>query len=357
MQQYYEAQHHRLTFETEVLKVIITDVGFCQALRASCSPYAGEDRLRDHHWDWMLLHPIPEICILRARRDNVIKDRGSIYKPFMRSLHFLLVIAASFLAGLPLVAAATRTVNAVQNNRYDSRFLRDGGAAAAHTGEDNEERATIRFGDDLVSDKAQTKELLKGLLDHKVPVDKVKKEFLNMPSSMKSFEQLFKHPNWKALDKYEQMVWQKKNEGKTLAYALIGTKYYSKEKTQEELLKWLVQEKSVKTVGDDLRVWGLARNDPIARQNWRAFAMYEKWFAAKDKDKPGEIFEVRHGIPYGKKDEGGALETFKLTGLSASQMAKHEKFPALLMYVKLYLDFKPFRDANSKFAKARRPIS
>ncbi|KAF1775165.1 hypothetical protein GQ600_10891 [Phytophthora cactorum] len=37
------------------------------------------------------------------------------------------------------------------------------------------------------------------------------------------------------------------------------------------------------------------------------------------------------------------LQTFKLTGLSASQMAKHENFPALLMYVKLYLDFKALK--------------
>ncbi|KAG4061649.1 hypothetical protein PC123_g3490 [Phytophthora cactorum] len=272
-----------------------------------------------------------------------------LQEPAVRSLHFLLVITVGFLASLAVSAApdsGTPPVNAVQNNRYDSRSLRDGGAAAAHTGEDNEERATIRYGKDLVSDKAATKELLKRLVDSNVPVDIVKEQFLNMPSSMKSFQQLFNHPNWKALDKYVQMVWQKQNHGKTLVYAKIGTKDYSKEKTQEELLKWLVQEKSVKTVGDDLGVWGLARNDPIAHQNRRAFAMYEKWFAVVPtiKTNPEKYSNFGSGYHTKKKTEEvltnwamsgdpikKVLQTFKLTGKSASQMAKHENFPALLI--------------------------
>ncbi|KAG3099616.1 hypothetical protein PI124_g6431 [Phytophthora idaei] len=196
-----------------------------------------------------------------------------------------------------------------------------------------------------------------------MPVDQVKKKFLNMPSSMKSFEQLFNHPNWKALDKYEQMVWQKENEGKTVAYALIGTKYYSKEKTQEELLKWLVQKKSVKTVGNGLGVGGLARNDPIARQNWRAFAMYEKSFAEVQnvKTNPEKYSRFGSGYHTEKKTKEAltkwamlgtpikeVLKTFKLTGLSASGMAKHENFPALLISSWLYhKDNKPNgRDAH-----------
>lgn len=58
------------------------------------------------------------------------------------------------------------------------------------------------------SDKAATKDLLQQLLALGTPLEKVQKQFLNIPQ-MKTFAELSKHPNWKALDKYERMQWQK----------------------------------------------------------------------------------------------------------------------------------------------------
>nr|C5IL49.1 RecName: Full=RxLR effector protein Avr4; AltName: Full=Avirulence homolog protein 4; Flags: Precursor [Phytophthora mirabilis]ACR10586.1 avirulence-like protein 4 [Phytophthora mirabilis] len=290
----------------------------------------------------------------------------------MRSLHILLVITASLLASLAVSAEAdpsTRTANVVENNKDKSRFLRDGGTTEAQT---DEERATITLGDKVVSDKAATKDLLERLLALGTPLKTVQKEFLNMPL-IKTFAELSKHPNWRALDKYERMQWQKLNEGQTLTYMRVGDRSYSKEKAQEQLLRWVAQKKTVKSVYDDLQIEGFARNTDAARLNWRAYNMYDKWFTAASQMQRNPQQYAKFGTGYHSEQkttevfekwamEGthikSVIKTLNLNNKSASEMANNENFPALLKYVKLYLDFKPFRDLNAKSRlQARRPIS
>lgn len=190
---------------------------------------------------------------------------------------------------------------------------------------------------------------------------------------MKTFAELSKHPNWKALDKYERMQWQKLKEGETLTFMRLGDRSYSKEKAQKQLLRWVAQKKPVESVYDDLQVAGFAHNTAAARQNWRAYIMYDKWFTAASQMQRNPQQYAKFGTGYHSEQkttevfEKWAMEgthiksvitTLKLNGKSASEMANNENFPALLKYVKLYLDFKPFRDLNAKSRlQARRPIS
>ncbi|ETN02483.1 hypothetical protein PPTG_16436 [Phytophthora nicotianae INRA-310] len=277
----------------------------------------------------------------------------------MRSLRFLLAITASILFSQALSAAAdstARTVSASPNNKLERRFLRDGEAAEPHTGENTEERAIISFGRDIVSNKADTKKLLQDLLKENMPVRQFKEEFLNIPSTITSFDELVKHQNWKALVKYQRMKFEK-DHGVKLPYAILDKKQLSKEQTQEQLLKWLLEKRPVKTVGENLGVWSVPNSYPILHQNWRAFKMYEKLFAelqhiqtdpkryaqfirTEEKAKEKLVDLVIAKTPF--KD---ILQTFELTGLSASTMAKHQNFPALLAFVKLKAEYKAVEKA------------
>ncbi|KAG6942227.1 hypothetical protein JG688_00018246, partial [Phytophthora aleatoria] len=170
-----------------------------------------------------------------------------------------------------------------------------GGAAKVHTSNENEERATVGYGVNQASDKAVTKKLLTDLLDMDMLVKTVKERFLNMPSKMKDFE-LVSHPNWKALVKYQRMKYEKKIG--VLPYATIDGVQLTKEKTQEKLLKWLAVKKPVDSVAKKLNVRSVPKRPQLPQQNWRAYRMYEKWFAADSNIKINEEGYSKFGTGY-----------------------------------------------------------
>ncbi|KAG6972877.1 hypothetical protein JG688_00003772, partial [Phytophthora aleatoria] len=152
-----------------------------------------------------------------------------------------------------------------------------GGAAKVHTSNENEERATVSYGGEIFSDKAQTKQLIDFFIKEGWSVTKFKEEKLKIPSTMEGSE-LFSHPNWNALVKYQRKKYETENE--VLPYVTIDGVQLTKEKTQELLLKWLAVKKPVDSVAKRLKLRSVPESLKIFDQNWRAFRMYEKWFAA-----------------------------------------------------------------------------
>ncbi|KAF4139266.1 hypothetical protein GN958_ATG11626, partial [Phytophthora infestans] len=125
----------------------------------------------------------------------------SLYRRLHAFAHILLVFTASLLASLAESAKAdslARTVSVVDNVKISEG---SNGREERRESNDNAWRQGC-------SDKAATKDLLQQLLALGTPLEKVQKQFQNIPQ-MKTFAELSKHPNWKALDKYERMQWQK----------------------------------------------------------------------------------------------------------------------------------------------------
>ncbi|ETK80927.1 hypothetical protein F441_13781 [Phytophthora nicotianae CJ01A1] len=284
----------------------------------------------------------------------------------MRALYILLVLVASSLVNIAIATgldSGTPSVNAVQSNNYENRFLKDGGAAEGRTSEKNEERASLSIGNHLL-DNAATKQLLNFFAENKVPVDQVSKYILNIPSKIE-YKALNQHPNWNALVKYQRMTWEKAKGERPYAY--FGSGAQTKEKTKEMILSWIVAGNSVEDVGKYLGVWNLPHAEQIVHQNWRAFKKYEKWFK-EYQDGMKKLKYAKFGTGYQTEDKtkevltkwamagtpiADVQKTLGLSGLSEAQILSHENSAAFLKYLVYYLQLAPIRAqfaANVKYA-------
>ncbi|ETK89963.1 hypothetical protein L915_06173, partial [Phytophthora nicotianae] len=87
-----------------------------------------------------------------------------------------------------------------------------------------------------------------------------------------SIQQAIKHENWLALTKFQRM----KSE-KTKAFAIFGTGYETKAKTEEELLKWVMRGYSPKDIASTLGLLCLNRRKIVRHQNYEAFRTFLKY--------------------------------------------------------------------------------